>query len=206
MKASARLLLLAVLALLISACSATPPKNRDDLCAIFKEKKSWYSQANKAQKQWQTPIPIMMAFINQESSFQAKARPPRKYYLGFIPGPRPSSAYGYAQVKNETWKTYQRATGRYGDDRDDIGDALMFIGWYNDQSFRRNHIAKTDAYRLYLAYHEGQGGFQRGSFEKKPWLKQVATKVQHQAQRYQAQLKQCEKTVKRYHSVLGIWW
>ena len=45
----------------------------------------------------------------------------------------------------------------YGADRDDFNDAIDFIGWYNDQSSRRSKISKSDAYNLYLAYHEGQG-------------------------------------------------
>ena len=45
--------------------------------------------------------------------------------------------------------------------------------WYNDQSHRRNHIFKTDAHHLYLAYHEGHGGYARGSYRGKSGLKGV---------------------------------
>lgn len=54
-----------------------------------------------------------------------------------------------------------------------------------------NRIAKHDAYSQYLAYHEGQGGFAKGSYRQKPWLMQRARQVRQQADRYRAQLNRC---------------
>lgn len=176
-----------------SGCTTSPPSQADNLCAIFREKDGWYKDAAKAKEAWGSPIPVMMAIMHQESRFVAKARPPRKKILGFIPGPRPSDAYGYSQAKKSTWKEYKRSSGNYGADRDDFGDAIDFIGWYNDQSKRRSGIAKTDAYRLYLAYHEGHGGFNRGSYRRKGWLQDVARKVQRRSGSYGGQLKSCEE-------------
>jgi hypothetical protein len=135
----------------------------------------------------------MMAIMYQESRFQAKAKPPRKKILGFIPGPRPSSAYGYSQAKKSTWKDYKRSAGRYGSDRDDFGDAIDFVGWYNYQSYKRSGISRKDTYSLYLAYHEGHGGFNRGTYRKKQWLMGVARKVERKANTYQKQLVGCEE-------------
>ncbi|MCV6625470.1 MAG: hypothetical protein OIF38_05205, partial [Cellvibrionaceae bacterium] len=141
---------------------------------------------------WGSPISVMMAIIKQESAFYSDARPPRRKILWVIPGPRKSSAYGYPQAKDGTWDWYKKSTGRWGPDRDDFGDAIDFVGWYNQQSAKRNGIKKTDAYNLYLAYHEGHGGFSRGSYKKKGWLKKVARKVSKQAASYRSQLKGCE--------------
>ncbi|HEY9033483.1 MAG TPA: hypothetical protein VIN71_06075 [Pseudomonadales bacterium] len=197
-------LLLAGLLLLLAGCTTAPPSQTDDVCDIFREKRGWYKKAAKARDEWGSGIHTMMAFIHQESRFVADARPPRKKYLGFIPGPRLSSAYGYPQAKKETWRAYQRATGNYRHDRDDFGDALMFIGWYNDQSQRRNQIAKYDTEQLYLAYHEGHGGYARGSYRQKPWLQNVAKKVADQGWRYKTQLDGCEKELKKRRRFLGI--
>lgn len=177
--------------LFLSACATTPPSQRDDLCAIFEEKGGWYKDALKAEKKWGSPIPTLMAIINQESGFVADAQPPRSKILGFIPGSRPSSAYGYAQAKDEAWESYQKMTGNSWDDRDDFGDAIMFVGWYNDQSFRRNRIAKDNTRQLYLAYHEGHGGYAKKSYAAKKGLLKVADKVAAQAWRYRKQLDQC---------------
>ena len=174
-------------------CSSSPPKNVNDVCAIFEEKDGWYDAAAEARDEWGSPIPVMMAIMHQESRFQAKAKPPRKKIFGFIPGPRPTDAYGYSQALGSTWDGYERSAGRYFADRDDFDDAIDFIGWYNDQSWRRSGIAKSDSYRLYLAYHEGHGGFNRGTFRNKQWLIDVAHKVERKASAYSGQLKRCEK-------------
>jgi hypothetical protein len=191
----AKLLLLTLLAVL-AGCTASTPKNVSDICAIFEEKSGWYDDAVDAREEWDTPIPVMMAIMHQESRFQAKAKPPRKKIFGFIPGPRPSDAYGYSQALGSTWDGYKRSAGRYGADRDDFGDAIDFIGWYNYQSYKRSGISRSDTYRLYLAYHEGQGGYNRGSYRSKQWLMDVARKVERRAGSYQSQLARCEESLK----------
>ncbi len=185
-----------LLSLLLTGCATSPPSDPKNICSIFREKGDWYEQASEAREEWGSPIPVMMAIMYQESRFKAKAKPPRKKIFGFIPGPRPSDAYGYSQAKKSTWKEYKRNAGRYGADRDDFDDAIDFIGWYNFQSHRRNGIPLSDTYRLYLAYHEGHGGYKRGSYRKKPWLGDVARKVQGRANAYQSQLVGCEESLK----------
>lgn len=185
-----------VLTLSLAGCTTSPPNNVDNICSIFFEKDDWYEEAADASDEWRSPIPVMMAIMHQESRFRADAKPPRRKIFGFIPGPRPSNAYGYSQALESTWETYERSAGSYGADRDDFADAIDFIGWYNDQSHRRNGIARQDTYNLYLAYHEGQGGHSRGSYNKKPWLMKVARKVERRANSYQSQLVGCEEKLK----------
>ncbi|MGQ9425345.1 transglycosylase SLT domain-containing protein [Gilvimarinus sp. F26214L] len=186
-----RCLLVSLAFVLISGCATSPPKAMDNVCHIFEEKSGWYKAAKKAQGRWGTPIPVTMAFIHQESRFHAKAKPPRRRFLWIFPGPRLSSAYGYPQAKDSTWDWYRTSSGNGWADRDDFADAVDFIGWYNAESRRRNRIAATDAYHLYLAYHEGHGGFERRSFRNKDWLKSVAKKVSARSIRYTRQLDSC---------------
>ena len=176
----------------LAACATAPPKNVDNVCAIFDGKRGWYEDARDAEKAWDSSIPVMMAIVHQESRFVANSKPPRKKILGFIPGPRPSDSYGYSQALESTWKAYQRSAGSYGADRDDFGDAIDFVGWYNHQSYLRNGIAKDDAYRLYLAYHEGHGGYERGTYRSKDWLLKVGRKVADRSAAYQRQLLSCK--------------
>lgn len=185
---------------LLPACATVPPGNPSDICAIFEEKDGWYKKARSASKEWKMPIPGMMAIMHQESRFVSDARPPRTKILWVIPGPRKSSAFGYPQAKDETWTEYQRSSGNYGADRDNFGDAIDFIGWYNRQSVRQCRISPSDTYSLYLAYHEGRGGFNRGTWRSKAWLKDVAAKVSRLSQNYQQQLQSCEKQLQKESS------
>ncbi len=186
---------LAIIALvmLVSACATSPPEQTDNVCDIFREKSGWYADAKESRARWGVPISVSMAFMHQESRFVATAKPPRKKLWGFIPGPRPSDSYGYSQAKNSTWEWYQRSTGNYGADRDDFGDAIDFIGWYNNVSYKQLGIDKQDAFRLYLAYHEGHGGYRKQSYRSKEWLVDVARKVDRQANRYNSQLQDCSE-------------
>ncbi|HBH36644.1 MAG TPA: hypothetical protein DDW45_10045 [Gammaproteobacteria bacterium] len=177
--------------LLVVGCSSTPPKNRNDICSIFEQKRGWYDDARDASERWGTPVHVMMAILKHESSFRAKAKTPRKKYLGFIPGARASSAYGYPQALDGTWDTYKRDTGHRWADRDDFDDAIDFVGWYTSVSHRKLGISKSSAYHQYLAYHEGQGGYAKGTYKRKRWLMNYAKQVEKTSNRYAAQLKQC---------------
>lgn len=96
------------LVLLLSGCATfapNPPQDQSNICEIFREQPSWYDYARESQKKWGTPIATQMAFIQQESSFRSHIRPDRKYYLGFIPGPRPSSAKATPRPKTRFGKS-----------------------------------------------------------------------------------------------------
>ena len=185
--------LLGALILFLAACATTPPAEVSDACQIFREKTGWYEDAKESRARWGVPVSVSMAFMHQESRFVATAKPPRKKLWGVIPGPRPSDSYGYSQAKTSTWEWYQRGTGNYGADRDDFGDAIDFIGWYNNVSNKELGIDKQDAFRLYLAYHEGHGGYRKQSYRSKDWLVDVARKVERQAKRYNGQLQECSE-------------
>jgi hypothetical protein len=177
--------------LLLAACATVPPKNTDNLCAVFQEKSRWYGHAQHSFGRWGIPVAVQMAIMHQESHFVADARPPRQWWLGFIPLGRPSTAYGYAQALDGTWQEYIKNTANWAAERDNFADAVDFIGWYCQGSNDYLGIAKWDTKNLYLAYHEGKRGFERKSYLAKPWLLQVADKVARQATVFQAQLTSC---------------
>lgn len=190
--------ILSALFLLYEGCAGreVAPKDQDNLCKIFFKNRQWYLDADNASRKWGIPIPVLMAIMHQESKFVADARPPRTTCLFIFPGSRPSSAYGYAQALDSTWKMYQRETENRGADRDDFGDSIDFIGWYCYRSHKRCNISVTDTYNLYLAYHEGQGGFLRKTHSKKGYLKKTALRVKHKAGIYASQLAKCRKKLK----------
>ena len=183
----------ALLATLVAAmsCSSNPPSNADNICSIFKQKPGWKKAARAAQKKWDMPIALSMAFVHRESHYVADAKPPRKRLLGVVPWTRLSSAYGYAQATDEAWEDYKKQTDRWFVDRDNFSDALDFIGWYNMRSHRALGIALSDPYHLYLAYYMGVSGYKSRRWEKQPTVKGYARKVSSQAKRYKQQLARC---------------
>lgn len=191
------LVVMIAVSILLSACSSTPPKRPNDICAIFQEKPGWYKAARRAQKKWGMPIPVGMSFIHKESSYIAKARPEREKLLWIIPWKRPSSAFGYAQATDGAWSDYRKERGSMFSGRDEMDDALDFVGWYNDRSHRRLGLSKHDAYSLYLAYYVGPSGFARGGWRGNETIKGYARRVADRAYQYGQQLSRCEKKLKR---------
>ena len=66
------------------------------------------------------------------------------------------------------------------------------MGWYTSKTQKVNGVSKWDAYNQYLNYHEGWGGFRRGSHLQKAWLLPVARKVDDRSRRYSMQYKGCK--------------
>ncbi|MYL24706.1 lysozyme-like domain containing protein [Vreelandella massiliensis] len=184
-----------LLMLLLSGCAVfapSPPQDQSNICEIFREQPSWYDYARDSEDKWGTPIATQMSFIQQESSFRSHIRPARKRYLGFIPGPRPSSAKGYAQAQDPVWGEYRDQAGSTFARRTHMKYATDFIGWYNTRTRAQTGISLNNPEHLYLAYHEGAGGYQRGSYRAKPAVQRAARQVATRAGRYRSQLASCE--------------
>ena len=174
--------------LMLGGCAVSPPRNTENACNMLAEKPGWFDAVKDASDSWDVSEGLILSFIRQESSFVADAKPPRTKILWVLPGPRASSAYGYPQAKDGTWGDYRRDTRSYLAKRDNFRDATDFVGWYVDRAYRIAGIPKSDAYKHYLAYHEGVGGFERGTFKSKRWLIGVAERVDQMAKTYDSQL------------------
>jgi hypothetical protein len=184
---------------LLTAC-ASVPQEPDNICAIFKENDDWYDAAKNIRDKWGVPVHVPLAIMYQESGFRHDAAPPMEYFLGFIPTGRASDAYGYAQAKTMTWGDYVRETGNSWSSRSDFDDAMDFIGWFIAKSHKLNGVSKWDARNQYLNYHEGWGGYRRGSYKSKAWLIKVANRVDDRARRYAGQYKSCQQDLD------SSWW
>ena len=189
------------LILSFQSCITTPPQNPDNICLIFEEKKSWYKAAMKAEKRWKIPPYVLMSFVYQESSFKADAKPEREKLLWVIPWKRKSTAVGYSQALNMTWEDYKDETGNSGANRKNFKDSADFIGWYASKGYYQG-FDRLDARSLYLAYHEGYGGFKKKTYRKKPWLIKVADRVQLRSTKYQQQYWGCAKELKKKRFIL----
>lgn len=187
-----RMFWVVVAVMLISGCvTQPPPRDVDNVCHIFKEYPRWYEDSKDVERRWRVPVTVQMAIIHQESKFDANAQPPRTKLLWIIPWTRPSTAYGYSQALRGTWALYKASHGGMFASRDDFGDGVDFIGWYANEAYKRARIPRNNTYKLYLAYHEGIGGYQQRTYLRKPWLIAVAHKVSAREKIYRAQLASC---------------
>lgn len=190
---SSRIAALILLSFLAACGGKSSPRNLNDACSIVDQRPKYLRAMKKTERKWGVPVNVQMAVIYQESKFDGDARTPHRYALGVIPMGRQSSAYGYAQALDGTWDDYKRAAGRPGASRKNIKDATDFMGWYMDRTTKRFGIPKSDIRNHYLAYHEGHGGYARGSYRSKQWLVNVANGLQNRSERYKRQLQSCGK-------------
>ena len=180
---------------LLAACdpNGRAPKNQDNACSILKQRPGWWKELQKTERKWGTRPSVVMAIIWKESSFRQHARPRKEPKGSSGKGELRSSAYGYSQALDGTWDWYKKETGQRWRKRSNFGDATDFIGWYTNESRKRSGIAVNDAYNQYLAYHQGHGGYNRGSHLSQSWLLQVARQVRNMEAAYRAQLPYCRK-------------
>ena len=179
---------------LITSCSSIP-SNTSDGCSIFKERYLWYKHAKKSEQKWGTPIYIQLAIIKWESGFDWLAKPPRQKIFKLIPYKRPSSSFGYSQAVKGTWEQYKKETGNKVASRARFKDSVDFIGWYTSKSKSILNISQKDAFKQYVAYHEGWGNYKY--YKKKEKVINLAKRVEKQSSIYKKQLSQCRNSLNK---------
>ena len=177
---------------LISACSSIP-SNTSDSCSIFNERYLWYKYAKKSEQKWGTPIYLQLAIIKMESGFDWLAKPPRQKLFKIVPYKRPSSSFGYSQAVKGTWKQYKTETGNKIATRTRFKDSVDFIGWYTSKTEKILKVSKQDAFKQYIAYHEGWGNYKNYKNNKK--VINLAKRVEKQSSIYKKQLSDCKNSL-----------
>ena len=183
---------LLIFVFLISACSSIP-SNTSDSCSIFNERYLWYKYAKKSEQKWGTPIYLQLAIIKMESGFDWLAKPPRQKLFKIVPYKRPSSSFGYSQAVKGTWRQYKTETGNKIATRTRFKDSVDFIGWYTSKTEKILKVSKQDAFKQYIAYHEGWGNYKNYKNNKK--VIDLAKKVERQASIYKKQLSDCKNSL-----------
>ncbi|MSP10113.1 MAG: lytic transglycosylase [Pelagibacteraceae bacterium] len=184
--------LLIIFFLIFSGCS-TIPSNTANSCSIFSEKDFWYKHAKLSEQKWGTPIYIQLAIIKIESNFDSLAKPPRQKLFKILPHKRPSSSFGYSQAVKGTWEQYKKETGNNLAVRTRFKDSVDFIGWYTNKTESILKISKKDAFKQYIAYHEGWGNYK--NYKKNNKIINLAKKVEKQSNIYKEQLQKCESSL-----------
>ena len=128
-----------------------------------------------------------------ESGFDWLAKPPRQKLFKIVPYKRPSSSFGYSQAVKGTWKQYKTETGNKFATRTRFKDSVDFIGWYTTKTEKILKVSKTDAFKQYIAYHEGWGNYKNYKSNKK--VINLAKRVEKQSNIYKKQLSDCQNSL-----------
>ena len=183
---------LIILLFLINSCSSIP-SNTSNSCSIFDERYLWYKHAKKSEQKWGTPIYLQLAIIKMESGFDWLSKPPRQKLFKIVPYKRPSSSFGYSQAVKGTWKQYKTETGNKFATRTRFKDSVDFIGWYTTKTENILKVSKQDAFKQYVAYHEGWGNYKNYKSNKK--VINLAKRVEKQSNIYKKQLSDCKNSL-----------
>ena len=186
--------LLLLIFFLLTACSSIP-NNTANSCSIFDQRYLWYKHTKNVEKKWGTPIYIQLAIIKMESDFDWLAKPARQKIFKVIPYKRPSSSFGYSQAVKGTWEQYKKETGNNLATRARFKDNVDFIGWYTNKTESILNISKKDAFKQYIAYHEGWGNFKY--YKKNKKVIGLANKVKKQSEIYKKQLVKCKNSLNK---------
>jgi len=128
-----------------------------------------------------------------ESSFDRFAKPPRQKLFKVVPYKRPSSSFGYSQAVKGTWKQYKEETGNKFATRARFKDSVDFIGWYTNKTEKILKVSKKDAFKQYIAYHEGWGNFK--NYKSNAKVINLAKRVEKQSKIYKQQLSECKNSL-----------
>ena len=177
---------------MVSSCSSIQ-SNTSSGCSIFKERYLWYKHAKKSEQKWGTPIYLQLAIIKMESGFDWSAKPPRQKIFKIIPYKRPSTSFGYSQAVKGTWQQYKNETGNKLATRTRFKDSVHFNGWYTSKSEKILKISKEDAFKQYVAYHEGWGNYK--NYKNNEKIINLAKRVEKQSNIYKKQLFDCKNSL-----------
>tara|TARA_B100001093_G_scaffold299705_1_gene285787 strand:+ start:66 stop:665 length:600 start_codon:yes stop_codon:yes gene_type:complete len=188
-----------IILFVLSSCSSIPT-NTSNSCSIFNERYLWYKHAKKSEQKWGTPIYLQLAIIKMESDFDWLAKPPRQKLFKVVPYKRPSTSFGYSQAINGTWEQYKKETRNKFAVRTRFKDSVDFIGWYTNKTESILKVSKKDAFKQYIAYHEGWGNYKH--YKKNNKVIGLAKRVEKQSQVYKKQLMECRNKLNKNKYVI----
>ncbi len=160
----------------------TPDSNHGDksasICQLVAKHPDWYRAAKVTEAKWGVPVHVQFAIMRTESKFNPIAKNPS------------STAFGFAQALSGTWHRYQSEEENRAN-RTNFSAASDFIGWYANHMQDELGIDSSDAYRLYLAYHDGGAAYKRQQRQGQFKIGKLAHHVQRDADNFADQLSMC---------------
>ena len=195
MMSKSKLIQTTVLTLLLSGCSLSiNKKNQNNACEYLYDN-PYISHSIQSMTPSTKKQALFLAFIRYESNNDPYARPV-KYWLikNWVPWEYHSSAKGYAQSTEATWKDFNTQMADQVNYRHSYYSNIAFINWYITT---KNETIESDDYfyEAYFLYHDGKKGYANKRKNRSNTLKDYAKKISSTAKSYHAQLKDCKKAI-----------
>ena len=92
-------------------------------------------------------------------------------------------------------KQYKNETGNKLATRARFKDSVDFIGWYTNKTNSILNISLQDAFKQYIAYHEGWGNYKY--YKKNKKVIGLAKKVENQSKIYKRQFSKCKNSLSK---------
>lgn len=171
---------------ILSGCFGSTVKQNLQICEELDDTDDWVEPAMLAQKKYGTPLALSLALLELPLSELDKKHV------------RPRAA---------DWDEYRIRSERWDASPNSPEDAIDFIGWFTQQTVKRNKIGWQNVKEHYLALRLGHGGLQRFDQALYADLALQAKGVELRAKRWSGELNSCQEQWQgeSWYSKLKIW-
>ncbi len=156
----------------LSGCFGSEVRQQLNICAELDNNDEWIEATVSTQLKYGAPISLSLALL-ELPLFDLDKKHVR---------PRAADWDEY-RIRSESWDASPH----------EVADAVDFIGWFTQQSVKRNSISWGDVSAHYLALRLGHGDYHRFDKSKFPELNLQAQQVGLRAQRWQRELTACKQ-------------
>ena len=106
----------------------------------------------------------------------------------------------YEKQNKDMRKKHKKETGKKFATRARFKDSVDFIGWYTNKTNSILKISLQDAFKQYIAYHEGWGNYKH--YKKNKKVINLATKVEKQSKIYKKQFSKCSNSFNKNRYII----
>lgn len=145
-------------------------KPEPNICELLQREKTWIQPALKSEQRYGTPLALTFVLLEQPLTQLKKT---------------------HIKPRAADWDEYRIRSERWDASPNNAADAVDFIGWFTQESVKRNNITLNDVSAHYLALRVGHGNYHRLQADKYPELLQQAEQIERKAQQWQSELALC---------------
>ena len=150
--------------------SAVKEQPQQNICEVLQREKAWIQPALTTEQRYGTPLSLTLALLETPLTELDKK---------------------HVKPRAADWDEYRIRSERWDASPNNVDDATDFIGWFTQESVKRNNIPLNDVSAHYIALRVGHGSYHRLQPDKYPSLLQQAEQIELKAEQWQSELALC---------------